>query len=568
MTEERQRLLIATQTLALLRAHHENTIVALVRAGVQVSVRYRNEKGLSAETYREILLGRGCSVSVSPLPQDLRPSFRDKRPGDLLGFRLRQMAELLRYYHPDYGRREWLRERWLVRTSPGPRKWARRIGRLGSHVSLFALRLASSIDRVLPPSEPARALLASEQPDAVVAVAMVWNPELADLLKAAARERVPTASWIQSWDNLSSKGLLHFTPDRVFVWNATQSEELVRYHRVPERHVCITGAQSFDQWFNGDAPSDRASFCVDNGIDPERPIILYLVSSPWLEPTPEVFFLPWLEAIRSSGDPALEEAFVLVRPHPNARQFGLDLRASGLGVSPGAAEARVHSAEFRRRYRDELHHATVAVGINTSAMIEAAIFGKPVCTVELPELADRQRGTVHFEYLVTAGGGLLRTAASFEEHTRMLGDLIRRDTYGRDEQSARFVRAFVRPHGIDVAPGTVFLDGMLRLLQAPSELRLPSLPARAIGRIIYLAAPMLGAPFEKGPHPRFLRVVLPRSSRAGVRRIRHFVLIVLPLGIRVRLTRLRLGRQPATLVEPASTRPSSGTPPNGPEVGS
>lgn len=369
---------------------------------------------------------------------------------------------------------------------------------------------------------------------------MVWNPELVDVLKAAAREHIPTASWIQSWDNLSNKGLLHFIPDRVFVWNTTQRDELVRYHGVPAQHVCITGAQSFDHWFNGDSPSDRAEFCTQNGIDPERPIILYLSSSIQIEPAPATFFLRWLEAIRSSGDPALEGASVLVRPHPYdvRRWFGLDLGDPRLVVSPSSAEAPIHSTEFRQRYRDELHHASVAVGLNTSGMIDAAIFGKPVCTVELPELADRQRGTVHFEYLMTAGNGLLRTAASFEEHIAILSDLVRHDPYRSDERSARFVQTFVRPHGVDVTPGAVFAEEMLRLLKAPSELGLPSRTARAVGRLIHLAAPVLVMPFETGWRRR-LFLVLPRSSRTGVKRIRHFLFVVLPLGIRVRSERLR-----------------------------
>ena len=49
-------------------------------------------------------------------------------------------------------------------------------------------------------------------------------------------------------------------------------------------------------------------------------------------------------------------------------------------------------------------------------MIDAAILGKPVCTIELAELAFGQRGTIHFEYLSTVGGGLLRTSSTFALH--------------------------------------------------------------------------------------------------------------------------------------------------------
>jgi hypothetical protein len=510
VTEERQRrLLIASRDLALLRGHYEDVIVGLAEAGVQVSVRYLHDNGLSAASYRESLLRRGCSVRVEPLPR-AQPS-----ENELLALRLRQLANLLRFYHRDYRRREWLRETKFARAAPGPRRWARRLGRLGSRAPLFVIRLVGRIDRVLPPSEPAQALVASERPDAVVAVPVIRTPAFVDLLKAAAWDGIPTASWVQSWDNLSSKGLLHFVPDRVFVWNSTQREELARYHGIPERNVCVTGAQTFDHWFNGNAPSERAAFCSRNGLDPGRPIILYLVSSRQIEPSPATFFDRWLAAIRSSGDPMLEGAFVFVRPHPTEVEpwIRVDRTYERVVVSPSTDDAPINSADFRDRYRDELHHATVVVALNTSAMIDAAIFGKPVCTVELPELAFGQRGTVHFEYLKTVSGGMLRTAPSLSEHVRTLAQLVRRDPYDADERSVRFVEAFVRPEGMDVKPATVFADEMLRILARPSQVSPPGPTARALGRLVHRAAPTLGAPLEQNPVQRRWR-----KSRKDLRR--------------------------------------------------
>jgi hypothetical protein len=547
-----RRLLIASRNLALLHAHYEDVIVALVRAGVQVSVRYVNEKGLRADDYQETLLRRDCEISAKPLPHPGRV------PGDLLGLRLRQLANLLRYYHRDYRGRAGLRQTRFEKALPGPRRWARRLGRLGSRMAALGIRLGSDVDRVLPPSEAAQALLAEEQPDAVVAADVIRGPGLVDLLKAAAWEGLPTASWVQSWDNLSSGGLLHFTSDRVFVWNTVQRDELARYHGIPERHVCVTGAQTFDYWFNGDSPSRRADFCAQNGLDAKRPIILYLASSRLAEESPADFFLRWLDALRSCGDPAVETAGVLVRPHPTNVQpwLGLEQRFEGTAVSPTITAAPINSSAYRTRFRDELHHASVAVALNTTAMIDAAIFGKPVCTIELPELTKGQRGTVHFEYLMTIEEGFVRTAATLDEHVAMLGELVRRDPSERDERSDRFVQAFVRPHGLDVTPADVFSEEMLRLLESPSEVRLPRSVGRTIGRLVHRSAPVLGAPLEDQPLRRWVRKRrrhLPTTGagkrlapqRARVKRVRRFFRVRLPAAVRARVLRLLRHRKPA-----------------------
>jgi hypothetical protein len=509
------RLLIASRDLAVLRGHYEDVIVALAAAGVDISIRYVHEQGLSAESFLEILRRRGATVEVNGIPR------RKRDAGERFALRLRQLANLLRFYHDDFRGRDWLRNAKFAKAAKGPRKWATRLGRLGSRSSSLTIRLIGWIDRTLPPSEQARVLIASERPDAVVAVAVIRTPEFVDLIKAAAWEGLATASWVQSWDNLSSKGLLHLAPDKVFVWNATQREELGRYHGVPASHVCVTGAQTFDHWFNGEKPSSRAHFCAANGFDPASPIVLYLASSRQVEVAPSDFFLGWLRTIRTCGSSVLENASVVVRPHPSsvAPWLGLERDHPRLAVSPATSEAPINSPEFRRRYRDELHHASVAVALNTSGMIDAAIFGKPVCTIEAPELAHVQRGTVHFEYLSTVAGGLLRSASSLERHAEVLAGLVERDPYARDEQSSRFVRAFIRPHGLTVSPADVFTDEMLLLLRTKSGLRRPGWFGRLFGRAAHYAAPVVGAVLEEDPA---LRLWWHRRVKAIRRRRRAF----------------------------------------------
>ncbi len=545
LTEKRSpRLLIAARTLFELRAHYEEILVCFVRAGVDVTVRYLDDKRLDRESYLDTLRARGIGIEVRPL--SLKPSRRSGHRADLLALRLRQLANLLRYRHPDYRDRAWQRERWLASTPSGPRKWAVRLGRLGSRPALLVTRLIGAVDRVLPPSESARAVVAETRPDAVVTVGIVRNPELVDVMKAAAEARVPTATWIQSWDNLTTKGLLHFAPDRVFVWNEIQRDELARYHGVPSSRACVTGAQSFDHWFEDAVPTKRETFCREYGVDPERPILLYLSSSRLIEPPPDVFFLRWLDAIRSSDDSRVANAFVLVRPHPLDARHWVSIvgRHEDVQVSRAALELPAHSPEFRARYRDELHHASVAVGVNTSAMIEAAIMGTPVCTVEDPDLASRQRGTVHFQYLLEAGGGLLRSAPTFPEHVAQLGELVGRDPYERDELSTRFVQAFVRPNGLDVRPGDVFLDESLRLFGARTQVRLPGVPGRVLGRLIRWTAPLAGAPLLDENRIRARRLQLRRAIHGHFKRVRHFVLIVVPRAALLRYRRLVGAKHP------------------------
>jgi hypothetical protein len=286
-------------------------------------------------------------------------------------------------------------------------------------------------------------------------------------------------------------------------------------------------------------------------LDPAQSIIVYLASSMQVEPPLSVFFMRWLEAVRASGDPVLEDATVLVRPHPTNLDpwRGLESNHERLVVSPSIAGAAMNTPEYRQRFRDELQHASATVGLNTSAMIDAAILGKPVCTVELPDVPNRQRGTIHFEYLVTVGGGFLRSSTSLVEHVGILAELARADPYVRDQRSARFLREFIRPHGPEVSPVAVFTAEMVKLLDAPSEARMPSKLGLRVGRVIHRAAPVIGAPLEDGLLHRWrwwrrrhksLRRLMTRLRswrRARVKEIRWIFLVWLRAAFRARLQR-------------------------------
>jgi hypothetical protein len=540
MVSRPRRLLVVSRNLALLRGHYEDVIAALIDDGVEVHIRFLNDRGLSASDYRQNLAETGRSVRVAPLPKARRA------PPELVGLRLRQLANLLRFYHPDY--RDggiWLREQRFAGAPAGPRRWARRIGRLGSYVALFMLRLACAIDRVLPPGRWAEDLLAVERPDVVAAVPVIRTPEFVDVLKAAAWQGISTTSWVQSWDNLSSKGLLHFVPDKVFVWNDVQRNELRRYHRVFGENVCVTGAQTFDHWFDGEDPISRRAFCAEHGFDPDLPIVLYVGSSRQLESSSDVFFERWLSALRASGIDALKNVSVLARPHPTEIDSWSRRSHERVSVSPTTTAAPINSRAFRDRFRDELHHASVVVGLNTSAMIDAAIFGKRVCTVELPEFDFLQRGTRHFQYLKTVAGGFLYTSDSLGGHLEILGELIERSPYEIDGQSRRFVETFVRPQGMAVSSTSVFAEELLGLFKGRSGVHVPTAYERGLGRVAAFVASTL---LEDEPgrelarRIRKRRLLMRKRLREGLRRRTRILRRLAPIRQRWRRSSLHQRR--------------------------
>ena len=224
--------------------------------------------------------------------------------------------------------------------------------------------------------------------------------------------------------------------------------------------------------------------------------MLYVCSSLFRGTAIEPAFVErWIQAVRGSGDPRLKDIGILVRPHPARLDEWKQVDLTGYrnvafwGAHPVDAEAKDD-------YFDSLYYSAAVVGINTSAFIEAAVVGKPVLTVLLPEISDdNQEGTLHFHYLLDVNGGLLRASRSLDEHVPQLAAALAGHG-GGDAKAARFVDGFVRPFGRDEAatPRFVDADRAAGALPAPRRERAGAAARCACSLLFPLAVSALAAP--------------------------------------------------------------------------
>jgi hypothetical protein len=330
-------------------------------------------------------------------------------------------------------------------------------------------RVVLTADRRISPSPAFIRFLERRQPDVVLLTPYVVRRDInqAELLRAARHLGLPTGVCVGSWDHLTTKSSIYPQPDRVFVWNEIQRREAHELHGVPLDRIVVTGAQCFDEWFSW-SPTPRTAFCSRVGLDPERPYVLYACSAPLKRRSPSEleFVLGWLDAVRSAPDPLVASAGVLVRPHPKRTEIweNVDLaRYENVVVfphEPGFPTA----VEAKQDYFDSIYHSASVVGLNTSAMLEAAVVGRPVLTILAPELRASQTALVHFAYLREVGGGLVHVAEELEEHVELLRRALGKEGAEWVEGSRSFVREFLRPHGLDLDATRIFVSEVERLV--------------------------------------------------------------------------------------------------------
>jgi hypothetical protein len=459
------RVLFAMNTMSGYFRQFEPAIREMLARGHQVHVARRRDDPMRSFEWLEALASEAPGLTWERMPRELGHD-----PNRALRLLLRRIRDYVRYRDPAFDDSPYLQRRArqiapldVLRLMERPRfplRDARSVRR--AHAAVAAC------ERHLPPLPAVEQYFRAQQPD-VVALTPHLMPGLLhqDHVTAARHAGLPTVLCVASWDNLSSKQLITCDPDLTLVWNEIQRREAIHGHGLRPDRVEMTGAQVYDQWFDW-PPRERAEFCARVGLPADRPYVLYLAGALYpAEMTEAEHALRWLRALRESNDPRLREAGVLLRPHPKRYDEWKGVDLAGLGpVALWPLEGRMPvGREAKQDFFDSLHHAAAAVGINTSAMIEAGIAGRRVLAMLVPEFEDSQLGTPHFRYLCEVGGGLLRLSRGFEEH---LADLARTVAGEGDPvaENRGFLEAFVRPHGLEMSATSRFVDAIERAAAA------------------------------------------------------------------------------------------------------
>lgn len=376
-----------------------------------------------------------------------------------LGTSLRRTSDYVRFLGPTFARTPHLVTRAENRVAPGTR---RRLRRLRAERAPMRRLVGASLDlleRAFPVSPQLEREIALHEPGVlVIAPHLMPGARHSEYVRVARALGVPSVIAVASWDNLSSKQLIRELPDRLLVWNETQVREAVELHRIPRERIAVTGAQSFDQWFDWE-PSPREEFLTRVGLDSARPYVLYLGGSLFPgELTEAEWARRWVAAVRS--DRRFDGVGILLRPHPNRgpEWSAVPFDAPDTVVWPPGGWQMPVDRESRAGFYDSLHHAAAVVGLNTSAMIEAAIVGRTVHTLLVPEFQSSQTGTLHFDYLLQVAGGFPKLAESLGDHLDQLAASLDADPAEGAVRAQPFLASFIRPHGAARPATPIVLD--------------------------------------------------------------------------------------------------------------
>lgn len=281
------------------------------------------------------------------------------------------------------------------RKGPSPSRWrARAVESLTTAIA----RVCASPRRVIH-LDRLHQLVAAGAPhmDAFEACLRKWRPdvlfcahqksiEAVPAILAARRLGIPTATFINSWDNLP-KGRMPINPGDFFVWSEFMKQELLSYYpEVSPHRVHVAGTPQFETYRDAALVRPRQEFLRKLGLDCERPVICFSGDDVLTSPHDPRYLADLAEAMRAID--ASRRPQILFRRSPVDQSGRYD---AVLAKYPEIASSNpcwtVHAAgdwnQVVPQWEDIallvniVYHSDMVVNVGSTMAMDFAIYDKP-----------------------------------------------------------------------------------------------------------------------------------------------------------------------------------------------
>jgi hypothetical protein len=344
-------------------------------------------------------LARLTLLSVIPneeLREDLESHYGPVHPLEPIPERriVTHLRELLEVAHARWLWSEAAQSRWRIRDVEATtwRKRAKRVGKKLAAIPLAnrpGLRVLSAVERsasrLLRTNQRLTALLAKARPSLVFNASHVHSDIALQAVQAAQWLGIPTATFIFSWDNLTSQGRVIPRYDYYIVWNDSLRRQLLEmYDYITPSQVVVTGTPQFDYHFRPEFHWSREQFCRWAGADPARPIVLYstgMANPMFGEPRIVEGIADIVARVGGEHPPQL-----LVRLYPKdqtGRFDDLKRRRPDILFPAVPWEQSWLTPKYEDLFvlTNTLRHAAVGINAASTISLELCMLGKPVINV-------------------------------------------------------------------------------------------------------------------------------------------------------------------------------------------
>jgi hypothetical protein len=206
---------------------------------------------------------------------------------------------------------------------------------------------------------------------------------------------IPTATFVFSWDNLTSQGRITLPYDYFLVWNESIKKQLLEmYSWIKPENVFVTGTPQFDFHFREEFYLTREEYCRRIGTDPSRPIVFYATGMANHMPGEPEIVEAVADMLADQDLPNRPQLLVRVYAKDTTGRFDElkhrrpDILFPHVPWNPAWLTPR---SEDSVMLVNTLRHCSLGINVASTLSLELCMFDKPVVNVGFnPSSVDRE----------------------------------------------------------------------------------------------------------------------------------------------------------------------------------
>lgn len=306
--------------------------------------------------------------------------------------------------------------------------------------------------RVLKTTDEYTSLMKQLRPSLVFNGSHVHSRVATQAVQAAQWLGIPTATFIFSWDNLTSQGRIMLPYDHFLVWNDQLKTHLLEmYRHIRPEQIFVTGTPQFDFHFRPEFYQTREEFCAQAGADPKRPIIFYSSGMANHMPGEPELVEQIADILREMGGQSPPQLLVRVYPKDLTGRFeALKKERPDILFQQTAWQESWLTPKYEDSFGliNALRHCALGINLASTVSLELCMFDKPVINIGYnpPSVPEKEHRFIEFydfdHYRPLVASGAVGLARDPRQMRQLIENCLNHPEHRRDERKKLIDKMF------------------------------------------------------------------------------------------------------------------------------
>jgi hypothetical protein len=267
-------------------------------------------------------------------------------------------------------------------------------------------------------------------PDVVFNTSHIHNVISLDLMYAVKKLKIKSATFLFSWDNLTSQGRILPGYDNYFTWNHKIKNDLLKYYsNIKKDNVFVTGTSQFDFHFDEKFIDSKEKLYDFLKIPYDKKIVLYSTGMAYYVPKEHVV-VKEISKVLKKIDKNIQLVVRIYAKDNNTEYYKLRENNESISIPDHFWELNHLTPTIKdiTLFNSLINHCSIGINVASTVSLDLAILNKPIINIAFnppgeniyPSDYEKIYDFDHYKPIIESGAiSLAKNSGELEDQLRM-----------------------------------------------------------------------------------------------------------------------------------------------------